>query len=120
MTIIIVKKDLDMKPRTYSKMTRVAVQLLGQRIRLGRKNKQWSEQLLAERAGVSRATVQKIEKGELGSAIGLAFELAVLTDVPLFDPEPSRLKSHLAHGDELLALLPKSTHPKKRVVHDDF
>ena len=109
-----------MKERTYSKVTKAAVQLLGQRIRLGRKNKRWSEQLLAERAGVSRTTVQKIERGEFGSAIGLAFELAVLVDVPLFEPELGQLKGHLVRGQELLVLLPKHTHPKKRVVHDDF
>lgn len=109
-----------MPERTYSKITKAAVQLLGQRIRLGRKNKGWSEQLLAERAGVSRATVQKIEGGKPGSAIGLVFELAVLVDVTLFEPELTTLKGHLSQGEQLLALMPKRTYQKKRVVQDEF
>ena len=53
------------KQRAYSKYAKEAAFLLGQQIKLGRKNRQWSEQNLAERAGISRATLQKIEAGEM-------------------------------------------------------
>ncbi len=49
------------KQRTYSKYAQEAVTLLGEQIKLGRKQRQWSEKNLAERAGISRATLQKIE-----------------------------------------------------------
>lgn len=106
--------------RTYSKVTQAAAQLLGQRIRIARKQKRWSEQSLADRAGVARATVQKIERGDLGCSVGLVFELATLVGVPLFEPEAGRLKAHIAQGDKILALLPKHTHMSRRNLDDDF
>ena len=111
---------MPVRTRVYSRVAKEAARLLGQRIKIARKQKGWSETALAERAGVARATVQKAERGDLGTAIGLAFELAVLVDVPLFDPDPSRLRQHLEQGATVLALLPKHTHAKNRVVNDDF
>ena len=105
---------------TYSRLTIAAARLLGQRIRIARKKKRWSERQLAERAGVARATVQKIERGDLGSSIGRVFELAVLAGVPLFEPDADQIRRHLARGEDILSLLPKHTHPKRREVQDDF
>ena len=108
------------KARAYSKVTREAAKLLGRQIKVARKQRGWSENELAERAGVARATVQKIERGDLGCAMGLAFEVAVLVGVKLFDAELNTLKTHTKHADEILALLPKHTHAPKRVVNDAF
>ena len=66
------------KQRVYSKYTQEAVTLLGEQIKLGRKQRKWSENALAERSGISRATLQKIESGKMTSAIGLVFEVATL------------------------------------------
>ena len=77
--------------------------LLARQIRLGRKQRRWTELELAERAGISRATLQKIEKGELGVAIGLVFEVAVLVGVPLFEQESHSLMGHIARTDDKLA-----------------
>jgi transcriptional regulator with XRE-family HTH domain len=108
------------KARAYSKVTQEAAKLLGRQIKIGRKRRGWSENQLAERAGIARATVQKIERGDLGCAMGLVFEAAVLVGVKLFDTELSSLKTHKKHADEILALLPKHTHAPKRVVNDAF
>lgn len=73
--------------------------MLGKQIRLGRKQRRWSEHELAERAGIARATLQKIEKGDPGCAIGLVFEVATLVGVTLFDgdlPELARQHSTAA------------------------
>jgi transcriptional regulator with XRE-family HTH domain len=43
---------------------------LGQRIRAARMHRQWRQVDLAERAGLSRSTIEAIERGELGTAIG--------------------------------------------------
>lgn len=51
--------------RTYSAYTKQAALLFGELIKLGRKDRRWTETELADRAGISRATVQKIEKGSL-------------------------------------------------------
>ena len=40
------------KDRIYSSYTREAASLLGKQIRLGRKQRKWTEQELAERAGL--------------------------------------------------------------------
>ena len=108
------------KARTYSRYTREAATLLARQIRLGRKQCRWTELELAERAGISRATLQKIEKGELGVAIGLVFEVAVLVGVPLFEQESHSLTAHIARTDDKLALLPSVVRKRGKPVDDDF
>ena len=108
------------KTRTYSRYSTKAASLLGKQIKLGRKERKWTVQDLADRAGISRATLQKIEKGDLTCALGLVFEVAVLVGVKLFDSESSSLATYLERTDDKLALFPKSIHKSKKVVDDDF
>jgi DNA-binding XRE family transcriptional regulator len=77
---------------------------------------------LAARAGISRTTLLKIEKGDLKTEIGLVFEVAAIAGVPLFDPEPAALPSHRARLDSLLTLLPQRIRPtaEDTQVDDDF
>jgi transcriptional regulator with XRE-family HTH domain len=44
---------------------------LGARLRLARKRREWTAGELAERLGVTRATVAKLERGAPGSSIGV-------------------------------------------------
>ena len=107
--------------RTYSRYTREAAALLGKLIKLGRKERKWTEHDLADRAGISRATLQKIEKGELNVAMGLMFETAVLVGVKLFDGERSSLVSHIARAEDKLAVLSSAVRKRRKVsVDDDF
>lgn len=109
------------KDRTYSSYTREAAVLLGKQIRLGRKQRKWTEHELAERAGISRATLQKIEKGNLSVAIGLAFEVAALVGLRLFDAQHATLTGHIARTEDQLAVLPSAVRrPRKQAVDDDF
>lgn len=108
------------KARTYTKYGTEAAKLLGKQIRLGRKQRKWSEHELADRAGISRATLQKIEIGNMSVAIGFVFEVAALVGVNLFDPDTTSLARHIARIDDNLALLPKHIHPGKKLVDDDF
>lgn len=105
--------------RTYSPYVVESTSLLGQLIQLGRKQRRWTEQQLADRAGISRATLKKIEKGDLKCEIGLVFELAALTGVTLFEPEHGRLTLDIDLVTAKLALLPKSIRTKRK-VKDDF
>ena len=108
-------------PRTYSRYTRDATTLLGKLIKVGRKERKWNEHELAERAGISRTTLKKIEKGDMGVAIGLVFEVAVLVGIKLFDAERSSLDSHISSVDDKLAILPKTVHKSAEVsFNDDF
>lgn len=95
--------------------------LLGKLIKLRRKERKWTEQELAERAGISRTTLKKIEKGDMSVEIGLMFEVAVLVGIKLFDEERSSLVSHISRADDKLAVLPKAVHKRRKVsVEDDF
>lgn len=108
------------KQRAYSKYAREAAFLLGQQIRLERKNRRWSEQNLAARAGISRATLQKIEAGEMSPSIGIAFEVAALVGIPLFEQESRTLTNSIELTQSKIALLPKRTKTKTKAVDDDF
>ncbi len=108
------------KQRTYSKYAQEAAVLMGEQIKLGRKQRQWSEKNLADRAGISRATLQKIEKGELSCAIGLVFEVASLVGIKLFESANLPLSQHIEHTRNKVALLPQRIKATKKVVHDDF
>jgi DNA-binding XRE family transcriptional regulator len=108
--------------RTFSRYAREALALLGKQIQAGRKERRWSAQELATRAGIARDTLQHIEKGDPGCAIGLVFEVATLVGVPLFFDEQSTtlMVRERAHVDAKLALLPKAIRPKRYEVKDDF
>lgn len=108
------------KHRTYSKHTLEAAVLLGEQIRLGRKQRKWTEQNLADRAGISRATLQKIEKGAATCAIGLVFETAMLVGVNLFNKDNAPLKNNIEHVRDKISLLPQRIQTSTKKVYDDF
>lgn len=108
------------QPRTYSRVTRDVLALLGGLIRLGRKQRKMSEADLAARVGIARSTLQLIEKGHPKVEIGLVFEAATLAGVPLFVDEPSRLASEQSRIEDKLALLPQSVRIPRSKVKDDF
>lgn len=108
------------KERTYSRYTREAATLLARQIQLGRKQRKWTEHELAGRAGISRATLQKIEKGDLSVAVGLVFEVAALVGVTLFDAQGGSLAGHIARTDDKLALLPSAMRSRRKPVDDEF
>ena len=108
------------RERVYTKHARHACALLGEQVRLGRKQRRWSEGNLAERAGISRATLQKIERGDMGCAIGLALEVAALVGVPLFEPDVPSLMRHRERVQDKIALLPARIRAKDEEVYDDF
>lgn len=108
------------RARTYSRAAREAVTLLGRLIRLARKERRMTAQDLAERAGISRTTLQKIERGEMTAEIGLAFELAALAGVTLFETGHSTAAASTAVVEGRLALLPKAVRSRRDDVDDDF
>ena len=108
------------KERAYSRYTREAATLLARQIQLGRKQRKWTEHELADRAGISRATLQKIEKGDLSVAIGLVLEVAALVGVALFDEDRISLATHIARAEDKLALLPSAVRKRRTPVDDEF
>lgn len=110
------------KKRAYSRYGKEAAALLGKLIELGRKERKLTAQDVADRAGITRATLRKIENGDLKCEIGLAFEVAVIVGVSLFDAERSSqtMTTYTNRADDKLSLLPKSTHRPRRGADDDF
>lgn len=106
--------------RAYSLYSRQAAALLGDLIREARHERGLTAQELADRAGISRGMLQRIEKDNLKCEIGAVFEVAAIVGVKLFDADKNSLAKHLSQTREKLSLLPKSVRKKKKVVRDDF
>lgn len=106
--------------RTYSRYSREAITLLGGLIRAARKERKLTAQEVADRAGISRGLLQRIEKGHPKCEIGAVFEVATIVRVKLFDADATTLTKHIRQTEEKLALLPKSVRKKARAVDDDF
>lgn len=107
-------------PRTYSVQARSAASLLGGLIRAARKERKLTAQDVADRAGISRGLLQRIEKGDLKTGLGAVFEVAVIVGVRLFDMDEAGLRARVQHTQDKLTLLPKSVRKKARVIADDF
>ena len=89
----------------------------GERLKLARLRRRLSAELLAERAGISRATLYKIESGEPNVAMGSYFQvLRVLGLEDDFD--------QLGNDDDLgrklqdLDLVTRRRAPKRKVVDE--
>ncbi len=108
------------KKRVYSNYSKSATLLLGKAIQLGRKERKFTMQELADRAGISRGTLASIEKGDMRCEIGLVFELASLVGIKLFDADENGIAMSIDHINDKIALLPKSIHPTSKVIKDDF
>jgi DNA-binding XRE family transcriptional regulator len=84
-------------PRAYSRYTLEAVGLLGEQIRIGRRERRWTQAELAERVGISVRTLNRVENGDARVTLGTAFELAALTGVTLFQADRERLAGTRPH-----------------------
>lgn len=93
--------------RTYSGYAQEAVLLIGEQVKLERKRRRWTEQSLADRAGISRATLQKIERGGMGCAIGIVFEVSALLGIELFESGSVPLDQQIKQVQGKVSLLPQ-------------
>lgn len=108
------------RSRTYSPYAAEAAKLLGAQILQARRERRWSAQELADRVGITRVTLSKVEHGDLTVGLGVAFEAATLVGVPLFHEDPDRLRADAARARDRLALLPQRIRTPKEPVRDDF
>ncbi|WP_246331466.1 helix-turn-helix transcriptional regulator [Sphingomonas chungangi] len=75
---------------------------------------------LAERAGISRSLLARIERGDPGCAIGSVFEVAAILRIPLFGLEERDLAREADRVADRLALLPSAVRQRRTPVDDDF
>ncbi|MFI5008977.1 MAG: helix-turn-helix domain-containing protein [Solirubrobacterales bacterium] len=106
--------------RAYSPYAIEAARLLGARISQARRERRWSMRELADRAGITPFTLRKVERGDLTVGLGVAFEVAALTGVPLFHEDRSRLTIDMDRARDRLALLPERVRTRGEDVKDDF
>lgn len=108
------------RSRQYSRTVRAAADLLGAEIRQARVERQWTIRELADRADISTNTLMRLERGDPGVSLGVAFDVATLVGIPLFYEEPSRLVSEAARSRERAMLLPRRVRARQEDLHDDF
>jgi len=107
-------------PRALSPQTIDAAATLGMLVAAGRRARRWPQADLAERLGVSRQTVSKVEMGDPSVALGTVLEAAVLVGVPLFDADRSGMRTMGELAEARLALLPSRVRSTPAKVDDDF
>lgn len=106
--------------RTTSRYANEAVSYLGRLIREARIARKETTAQLAERAGISRGLLQRIERGDPGCSIGAVFETAALVGIRLFDLDRERLTANNEALARTLTLLPRAARPARSEVKDDF
>ena len=84
--------------RSYSRVTREALIVLGKLIRVSRAERGLTAHELADRAGISRTTLCNIVKGLPGPEIGIVFEVASMVGVRLFDYDEAARSDHRRRG----------------------
>jgi len=104
----------------YSQYSTSAVSLIGRLIRVERLHKKMTTIELAERAGISRGLLQRIEKGDPKCNIGAVFEVATIVGIKLFDADKISMQKHINQLEEKLTLLPKSIRNTRNELKDDF
>lgn len=96
-----------------------AAELLGHEIKQARLARRWTVRELSERAGISPATLQKVERGNPSVALGTAFDIATLVGVPLFYADGSRLSDEAARLRRPTLLRRAVRHPQ-RALDNEF
>jgi transcriptional regulator with XRE-family HTH domain len=108
------------KKRSYARYTIAAVALLGSLVQLERKSRRMTAQEMADRLGVDRSTLQRLEQGDPKVELGLAFEACAILNIPLFEEDAQGLALRLDEAGKRLALLPSRVRRKQLSVSDDF
>lgn len=108
------------RSRAYSRTVRQASELLGSQIKGARIERRWTVRELAERAGISTSTLLKVEGGNPTVTLGVAFDVATLVGVPLFDEGRDGLSAKLARQRERLALLPRRVRESGGELENEF
>lgn len=104
----------------YGRYTREAIVLLGRLVAVGRRQKRMTAANLSERVGISRGTLQRLERGDPKVEIGVFFEAAAVVGVTLFETDLKGLAGHVEHTEDRLIILPKYVRESAAEVDDDF
>lgn len=106
--------------RTTTRYANEAITYLGRLVREARIARKETAAQLAERAGISRGLLQRIERGDPRCSVGAVFETAALVGIRLFDLDRERLATNNEALERRLTLLPRAARPTRSEVKDDF
>jgi len=117
-----------MKSKTNTAMiplsVRQSLKELGELIACARKEKRWTQEELAQRIGINRMTVGRIEKGAPEVAIGLYLTAAWLLGLPVLTWQVmGKGRSDTVVGDLLTKLnntLPSRVRKRPKTMDNDF
>lgn len=90
----------------------------GKVLLLARKQHQWRQQDLAERLGVTRQTVARLERGDPSIAVGVFLSALWLLDLPLTEGRELPTNSLLKLIEQQLPS--RVSRKKERPIDDDF
>jgi transcriptional regulator with XRE-family HTH domain len=97
-----------------------AVNLLGQLLRKTRIESKLKTTEVAERPGISRGLLCRIEAGDPDCTIGAVFEMATIVGLPLFNSDQATMSHIVASDREVMTLLPKSVRTSRIEIDDEF
>ena len=109
------------KKQNYARYTLAALERLGQLVAIARREQRMTAQDLADRIGVARGMIQRLEVGNPKIDIGVAFEACTILSIPLLGEEDAATMT--LRSDEsrkLLALLPRYARARAVELADDF
>ena len=112
-----ISKSKFIKPE--SNVTKNTVKYLGNLIGIARKERGYTQQELAERTGISRMTVVRIESGSTKVAIGTVFEVCFLLGIPLLGCDEKYINNLTRMLSYMNKFIPERI-SNKFVVDDDF
>lgn len=113
-------KAANITERAYMQSTVLMARLMGCRVRIARLKRGWSEVELAERARISRATLQKLERGHPAVAVGLAFEACSVLGISFTGGPISETRDLIQRAELELAALPKRIRARSDTPDDNF
>jgi transcriptional regulator with XRE-family HTH domain len=109
------------KKQSYARYTLAAIERLGQLVATERREQRMTAQALAERIGVTRGLVHRLEAGNPKVDLGVAFEACTILGIPLFEEASlSDMTHRIEDGRKRLALLPRYARPRQVELDDDF
>ncbi|MHA4836597.1 helix-turn-helix transcriptional regulator [Sphingopyxis sp. MSC1_008] len=109
------------KKQSYARYTLAALERLGQLIATERREQRITAQALAERIGVARTLVHRLEAGNPKVDLGVAFEACTILGIPLFEEANlGSMTMRIEEGRRRLALLPRYARPRQVELDDDF
>ena len=106
--------------KAHSRSALMGVTVIGRLIKVKRLERRMRAIDLAERAGISRALLYRIEKGDPSCSVGAVFEVAAILGAPPFDEANAMTMAFdLARIGKDLERLPRGTRSVRK-VSDDF